>query len=110
MDPSAHSLAFRGGAEVPDEEGCYISAACVSRVQGPTTRHSYVGSTAPNSPHTYYGRGAILCFKGPGTRTDSYPPGESEAYEEGIATWSARDESSGRVSQGAIGGELASRG
>ena len=101
MDPSAHSLAFRGGAEVPDEEGCYISAACVSRVQGPTTRHSYVGSTAPNSPHTYYGRGAILCFKGPGTRTDSYPPGESEAYEEGIATWSARDESSGRVSQGA---------
>ena len=45
-----------------------------------------------------------------GTRTDSYPPGESEAYEEGIATWSARDESSGRVSQGAIGGELASRG
>ena len=59
MDPSAHSLAFRGGAEVPDEEGCYISAACVSRVQGPTTRHSYVGSTAPNSPHTYYGRGAI---------------------------------------------------
>ena len=37
MDPSAHSLAFRGGAEVPDEEGCYISAACVSRVQGPPT-------------------------------------------------------------------------
>ena len=36
-----------------------------------------------------------------GSRTDSYPPGESEAYEEGIATWSARDESSGRVSQGA---------
>ena len=65
MDPSAHSLAFRGGAEVPDEEGCYISAACVSRVQGPTTRHSYVGSTAPNSPHTYYGRGAILYWRQP---------------------------------------------
>ena len=60
MDPSAHSLAFRGGAEVPDEEyevqNLYtedaqggdtemyraanrymLGAACVSRVQGPPT-------------------------------------------------------------------------